>query len=131
MQKNIVFTTKNTRQEDLVRRFLDGLRDSDARFEIEYNKEPEDIDEAVYQAENFMQTKHRGSMDGSSDKKFKRYARRAKQEEDGSAREESQDESEELDRICRLPAKNDTAQKKKVERNDQKKDSGNLKNNTM
>ncbi|MCG7879269.1 MAG: retrotransposon gag domain-containing protein, partial [Candidatus Thiodiazotropha endolucinida] len=124
------FRDENTRQEDLVRRFLDGLRDSDARFEIEYNKEPEDIDEAVYHAVNFIQTKHRGSADSSSDRKFKRYARRAKQEEDGSASEESQDESEELDRVCRLPAKNDTSQKKKAERTDQKRDSGNLKSDT-
>ena len=37
-----------TKQEDLVRRFLDGMRDNEARFEIEYHKEPDDIDEAVY-----------------------------------------------------------------------------------
>ena len=42
------FRSEATRQEDLVRRFLDGLRDSDARFEVEYNKEPENIDEAVF-----------------------------------------------------------------------------------
>ena len=57
------FRDEKTRQEDLVRRFLDGLRDSDARFEIEYNKEPEDIDEAVYHTVNFVQTKHRGSTE--------------------------------------------------------------------
>ena len=50
------FRDENTRQEDLVRRFLDGLRDSDARFEVEYNKEPENIDETVYHAVNFAQT---------------------------------------------------------------------------
>ena len=36
-----------TKQEDLVRRFLNGMRDNEARFEIEYHKEPDDIDEAV------------------------------------------------------------------------------------
>ena len=41
-----------TRQEDLVRRFLDGLKDHEARFEVEYHKEPEDIDEAVYHVVN-------------------------------------------------------------------------------
>ena len=55
------FRDEKTRQEDLVRRFFDGLRDSDARFEIEYNKEPEDIDEAMYHAVNFVQTKHRST----------------------------------------------------------------------
>ena len=29
-----------TKQEDLVRKFLDGMYDSDARFEIEHHKEP-------------------------------------------------------------------------------------------
>ncbi|MEW8546416.1 MAG: hypothetical protein AB2693_23100, partial [Candidatus Thiodiazotropha sp.] len=124
------FRDEKTRQEDLVRRFLDGLRDGDARFEIEYNKEPEDIDEAVYHAVNFVQTKHRGSTEGSSDRKFKRYARRSKLEEDSSAGEESQDEEDELERVCRLPAKNDAAQKKKAEKTDQKKDLGNQRNIT-
>ena len=67
---------KHTRQEDLVRRFLDGLRDSEARFEIEYNKEPDDIDEAVYHAVNFIQTRRRSSDDSYQDKKAKRYASR-------------------------------------------------------
>ena len=48
------FRDSKTRQEDLVRRFLDGMRDSEARFEIEYHKEPVDIDEAVYHAVNFI-----------------------------------------------------------------------------
>ena len=69
-----------TRQEDLVRRFLDGLRDNDARFEIEYNKEPEDIDEAVYHAVNFLQTRRRSNPDAFADKKFKKFARRATDE---------------------------------------------------
>lgn len=68
---------QKTRQEDLVRRFIDGLRDNDARFEIEYNKEPEDIDEAVYHAVNFLQTKRRSNPDAFLDKKFKRFAGRA------------------------------------------------------
>ena len=45
------------RDEDLVRRFLDGLRDDEVRFEVEYYKEPESIDEAVFHVVNFIQTK--------------------------------------------------------------------------
>ena len=37
-----------TRREYLVRRFLDGLRHEEVRWEVEYVKEPENIDEAVY-----------------------------------------------------------------------------------
>lgn len=42
-----VYTSRDnkTRQEDLVRRFLDGLKDGEAGLEIEFHKEPEDIDE--------------------------------------------------------------------------------------
>lgn len=122
------FRDEKTRQEDLVRRFLDGLRDSDARFEIEYNKEPEDIDEAVYHAVNFVQTKHRGSTESSADRKCKRYARRSKLECDSSADEESQDEGEDLKRVCRLPAKKEKAQdKKELNENELKNDLGNAK----
>lgn len=33
-----------------MRRFLVGMKNGEARFEIEYNKEPEDIDQAMYHA---------------------------------------------------------------------------------
>ena len=52
------------------------MRDAGARFEIEYNKEPEDIDEAVYHVVNFVQTRHRSSTDVVSDRRNKKYARR-------------------------------------------------------
>lgn len=55
-----------TRQEDLVRRFLDGLWDVESKFEVEFNKEPRTIDEAVLHVVNFMQTKGRlGRMEKS------------------------------------------------------------------
>ena len=41
---------RRTCDEDLVRRFLDGLHDDDNRFEVEYHKDPRNIDEAVYHA---------------------------------------------------------------------------------
>lgn len=46
-----------TRNEDLLRRFLDGLYDDRTRFHVEYSKEPQSIDEAVYQAVNCQETK--------------------------------------------------------------------------
>ena len=45
------------RDEDLVRRFLDGLSEEEMRFELEFNKEPHTIDEAVYFAVNLIQIK--------------------------------------------------------------------------
>ena len=52
------FRDKKTRDEDLVRRFLDGLRDDEIRFMVEYNKEPETIDEAVFHVVNLIQTRN-------------------------------------------------------------------------
>ena len=103
--KGYKFRDDRTRQEDLVRRFLDGLRDSDARFEIEYNKEPDNIDEAVYHAVNFVQTRHRNSSEHYSDRKNKTYARRASFEND-SASEESDTvgEYKQREHIYRVPA---------------------------
>ena len=44
-----------TQHEDLVRRFLNGLADDKARFHVEYIKDPQDIDETVYEAVNFIE----------------------------------------------------------------------------
>ncbi|KAH3778575.1 hypothetical protein DPMN_180042 [Dreissena polymorpha] len=46
---------RRTRDEDLVRRFLDELSDDDVKFEVEFNKEPRNIDEAVYFAVNLIE----------------------------------------------------------------------------
>lgn len=65
----------NTRQEDLVWRFLDGLTDCETRFKIEFHKEPEDIDDAVYHAVNFIQARRRSAAEPYRDRKTKKYAR--------------------------------------------------------
>ena len=46
-----------TRNEDLVRKFLDGLLDDEAQFQVEFGKCPETIDEAVSEVVNFMETR--------------------------------------------------------------------------
>ena len=38
----------DTRREDLLRRFIDGIQDDATRFQVEYKKEPHDKDEAVF-----------------------------------------------------------------------------------
>ena len=45
-----------TRTEDLLRRFFDGLMDDKSRFHVEYIKDPSDIDEAVYEVVHFLST---------------------------------------------------------------------------
>ena len=97
-----------TRQEDLVRKFLDGLKDHEARFEIEFNKEPNDIDEAVYHAVNFIQTRRRSTYDRNSERHFKKYTRRANQEIDcQSDDEETAETEEEVNHAYRIPGKAD------------------------
>lgn len=48
-----------TREEDLLRKFLNGLQDERARFHVEYIKEPANIDEAVYEVVNFREVHKR------------------------------------------------------------------------
>ena len=102
-----------TRQEDLVRKFLDGLKDNDARFEIEYNKEPEDIDQDVYHAVNFIQTRRKENQETFADKKYKKFVRRATEEMSYDTGEEYSSEIEEPEHVYRVPQKSDRQEKKK------------------
>ena len=52
---------RSTRREDLLRRFLDGILDEGARFQVEYVKEPKHIDAAVYEVVNFVDTRKRSA----------------------------------------------------------------------
>ena len=52
---------RSTRREDLLRRFLDGILDEGARFQVEYVKEPKNIDAAVYEVVNFVDTRERSA----------------------------------------------------------------------
>ena len=46
-----------SRRECLLRRFLNGLADDQARFEVEYHKDPSNIDEAVSHVVNYMEAR--------------------------------------------------------------------------
>ena len=108
-----------TKREDLVRRFLDGMRDNEARFKIEYHKEPDDIDEAVYHAVNFIHTRRRNFHE-SHEKRFKKYARRTSLEYDGSSdEEETYETAVEDNRALRIPAKTGKPPLKKPNRTSQ------------
>ena len=47
---------QRTRQEDLLRTFLLGLLDENARIHVELNKEPSSIEEAVYFTVHYQET---------------------------------------------------------------------------
>ncbi|KAH3858137.1 hypothetical protein DPMN_100757 [Dreissena polymorpha] len=63
---------RGIRNEDLVRKFLDGLLDSDVRFEVEYHKEPKDLEEAVFQVVSLIQVKNGCKQD----RPYKSHVRR-------------------------------------------------------
>ena len=68
----------NTRKEDLLRKFLDGLSDERTRFNVEYIKEPEDIDRAVYDVVNFQETRRRPNHRDTYSNGNKRSARKVR-----------------------------------------------------
>ena len=55
-----------TRCEDLLRRFLDGLMDDRARMQVEYVKDPPDIDCAVFEVVNYLETCKRAQTETRS-----------------------------------------------------------------
>ncbi len=90
------YRDRRTRNEDLVRIFLDGLVDEEVRFEVEYHKEPVTIDEAVFHVVNFIQTRN------CSDQKYNKRGTRRTMEDD-IARFETMDNIDNRDQIYRMP----------------------------
>ena len=112
------------RQEDLVRRFLDGLKDSEAWFEIEFHKEPENIDEAIYHAVNYIQTKRRSSSELFRDKKLKKYAQQASEiSETESTNDEHSEKQEDRAFSVRVPMKHSNGQGAKSQNTEKKPES--------
>lgn len=107
-----------TRQENLVRRFLGGLKDGEARFEIESHKEPEDIDEADYHAVNVQQTRRRSTSEFNKERKFKKYVHRTSEESDYKDSEEDH-LKDRADTECtmRVPSRGETISKMKPKSN--------------
>ena len=86
---------RKTSNEDLLRRFLDGLIDEEASFHVEFFKEPSEIDDAVSEVINYLETKKRPG-DESVTKRARRGVR--------AAREPLCDDSEN-ERAARLPGR--------------------------
>ena len=86
---------EDTRREDLLRRFLDGLKDTDAAFQVEYVKEPIDIDEAVYEVVNYIESHQKDSRESGEQRRGRKAARIVKENSD----------LEEEDRVARLPGR--------------------------
>ena len=115
-----------TRQEDLVRRFLDGLKDNEARFEVEYHKEPTDIDTAVYHVVNFIQTRRRSISSTYAERKFKHPVRRICQDCDAEESDiecfEDEDRCEYVKKVGKVSSKEETLHGRKTAKGNQKAD---------
>jgi hypothetical protein len=90
-----------TRKEDLLRRFLDGLNDDHARFHVEFVKDPSNIDEAVYEVVNFIDTKKRSRAAENSDGRNRKVTRQSHTThlESDSEAPESEDECDHTARV--------------------------------
>ena len=88
---------RKTRQEDLLRRFLEGLQDDNARHLVEYVKSPGDVDEAVYEVVNFVDSRRRSSTSESRKQQPQRRVAYAQYVNGG----DSDQESEYFDEECR------------------------------
>lgn len=62
------YRDKRIRQEDLMRRFLDGLADEEISFQVEFHKEPTTIDDAVFHVVNYIQTRRSKRYDGKKNR---------------------------------------------------------------
>jgi hypothetical protein len=94
-----------TRQHDLLRRFLDGLQDESARFEIEYFKTPNDIDEAVSLTVEYLET--RKIVTGETDQEEGRRPRKAKVAVVEAVEERPSDEDSEAVRMMKNQGQKD------------------------
>ena len=83
---------RRTRKEDLLRRFMEGLVDDDARHSVEFVRAPDDIDEAVFEVVNFMDSRRRSSTTEGSRHRQGRVTRVVHDHSDDSDEEYSDDE---------------------------------------
>jgi len=94
------------RQEDLLRYFLDGLSDDQARQQVEFVKEPASIDEAIIEVVTFQESKRKADGERSVPDKSKRSRPvnmvRPADDDDGDDDDESESEGSAEARIARM-----------------------------
>ena len=90
------------RQEDLLRRFLDGLSDVTASQQVEFVKEPTNIDIAVVEVKAYQETSRQSKGKGN----YKRvYMVRPADDDDGEKDDVDSEDKGKI-RMTRLPNKN-------------------------
>jgi len=102
---------EQTRREDLLRRFLDGLYDERSRFHIEFVKEPDSIDQAVFEVVNLAETRKRPrDKDGNRTRPTRVVKSHGLSEEDEDFEmvqpdPDSDEEDPQEERVARVPSK--------------------------
>lgn len=92
------------RQEDLLRRFLDGLSDNRARQQVEFVKEPTGIDEAVVEVVTFLESQKKISdNDDQQNKNKKRFGMVRPAEDESDSTESDAEANEDDQQINRVP----------------------------
>ena len=96
-----------TRQEDLLRTFLHGLQDEQTRFHVEYIKDPDNIDAAVFEVVNFYEIRRRPSSKDSTGphQSHRRPTRMVRLPDYDSGEETDSDMDANTDKVNRIPAK--------------------------
>lgn len=94
-----------TRQEDLLRRFFDGLNNERASFEVEFHKEPIDIDQAVFYVVNYEETRRKVYNSEDSDRRHSRKIRRSRRTSWDADYNSSSDEDQYSDKKNRNSAR--------------------------
>jgi len=74
-----------TKEEDLLRKFYEGVVDQQARFQVEYVKDPCNIDEAVRELVNLQETQEK--LQNKRDKVMKAAVQDSSDEESSSSEE--------------------------------------------
>ncbi|KAH3789859.1 hypothetical protein DPMN_168048 [Dreissena polymorpha] len=85
------YRVRRTRDEDLVRKFLDGLNNEELKCEIEFHKEPKNIDEAVYYAVNYVQIRSSGRGDRNGEQNARRVTSEASENLDFRTNQRARD----------------------------------------
>lgn len=97
---------QETREEDLLRRFLDGLHDDRNRFQVEFIKSPRSIDEAVSEVVNLIETRKRVNDLEQGDRRARKPVRACGLEESDSEGSDDSD-GDQLARVGQFQRKFD------------------------
>ena len=101
---------RQTGVEESLRRFLGGLNDEQARFHVDFVKEPTDIDQAVFEVVNFQETRCCPVNWDSYKNKSRKTARAVREQVEDDPfvlfeGGEDEDDTRNKERLARLPEK--------------------------